>query len=178
MVRFKQGISKFIKYDPAGKLASFAQTSGMLLSGGLETWKLIAVLLLLMFGLNGEILPSHREWLTQHGFPYSSDTEFTAANPKLSVLEMVVSCCAAVLELHWFISFKYKSEPQLETFEYLIANARAHYLILYQLKFRLQHMLPPEDEHDSSCDLPRDSQERRYLVLRYRGCCFVVCFVL
>ena len=161
MVRFKHGISKFIKHDPAGMAASFAQTSGMLLSGGMETWKLIAVLLLIMFSLNGDILSADREWLTKNGYPYSTKTKFTSAHPKLSVCEMVVSCCAAVLELHWFLTFKYKSEPQLETLEYLIANARAHYLILYQLKFRLQHMIPPEDEDDSSCAGAEASKGKR-----------------
>ena len=146
MVAFKHGISKFIKYDQGGMERSFAKTSGILLSGGLETWKLICVLLLLMFSLNGKILPPGRQWLTENGYPYSSDSKFSVANPKLSVLEMVVNCCSAVLELSWFISLKHKSEPQLQTLEYLIANARAHYLILYQLKFRLQHMVEAEDD--------------------------------
>jgi len=163
-VRFRKGIFHHVnKTMSMTKL--LRRNTGVLVSAGLETWKMYDLFVQLLFcigGDAGDILPSEHDWLTDSklGFPFSADYEDKAT---FSVHGCVVRAMASILEMYWYIKKESKTvDGQMITLEKLIANARARIAQIFHLKNKLLRCQTlkqrgrQHDDEDEEVDTDKD----------------------
>jgi len=122
---FKDGVSKHFKSESKAGKSSGRDTS--LLSGGLEAWKLVPLLLhfALSFGSDGVVLPCTSAYLREKGVKDSR-----VSNPT----DVILSACASCFEMHKALDAKTMLYDDYKRILYLISAAKYHHIRLNVLK--------------------------------------------
>ena len=125
MTPFKNGVSVFLKAESksGGKKG---RTTG-LLSAGLESWKLVSMLVHIMFsiGLGGDVVPNSGQQLHAQGV-----TDGSLSN----VTDVIQSACASCFEMHMALDAKEMHVSELEKMGELLSIAKYHHLRLSVLQ--------------------------------------------
>ena len=122
---FKDGISKHFKAESKTGKKSGRDTS--LMSGGLEAWKLVPLLLHFAFSLgsDGSVVPSEKKYLRGKGVG-----DGRVANPT----DVILSACASCFEMHEALDAKTMLYADHQRILYLITAAKYHHIRLNVLK--------------------------------------------
>lgn len=122
---FKDGISKHFKAESKAGKKSGRDTS--LMSGGLEAWKLVPLLVHFAFSLgsDGSVVPSTKRYLRSKGV-----VDSRVANPT----DVILSACASCFEMHKALDAKTMLYDDHQRILYLISAAKYHHVRLNVLK--------------------------------------------
>lgn len=131
---FKDGLSIFLKKE--SQQASSSGHSSGIISGGLEAWKLISMLIQMMFsiGVNGDVVPNTNKDLRELG----------VNSPLLTNMSDVIhSACASCFELHMALNSKRMHYTDFEKMMDLVSVAKYHNLrlaVLMKTCFKLREI--------------------------------------
>ena len=127
---FFDGVSKFLKAESKKGAKKGGKSSGRdtsLLSGGLEAWKLVSLLVHLTFSLgsDGRVLPETSAFMVARGVHNSIITNLS---------DVISSACASCIEMHKALDTKSMRYVDQHRVLYLISVAKYHHIRLQVLK--------------------------------------------
>ena len=136
-VQFRHGMSALLKTETKS-MANSDNTTG-LMSGGMESWKLVSALfqLMLCIGSNGMVLPDSRgtyKTFFQKGLGFDDDCMH-------DISEIVLCAVASCVEMYFAVTAKELRRGDLATVQYLVDCASFHHLRLSRL-FKSLKMKP------------------------------------
>ena len=122
---FSDGVSRFYKAESKKGGKSSRDTS--LLSGGLEAWKLVPLLVHLTFSLgsDGRVLPATSAFMEARGVHSSTIT---------NISDVISSACVTCIEMHKALDAKSMRYEDHHRVLYLISVAKYHHIRLQVLK--------------------------------------------
>jgi hypothetical protein len=127
---FFDGVSKFLKAESKKGAKKGGNSSGRdtsLLSGGLEAWKLVPLLVHLTFSLgsDGRVLPATSAFMEARGVHSSTIT---------NISDVISSACVTCIEMHKALDAKSMRYEDHHRVLYLISVAKYHHIRLQVLK--------------------------------------------